>query len=166
LGISIDVNADPLNILGPIVWTALPIIKDCNDGQLENNSFSNVVTPLPIVTERNEEHDLNAAAPILVTELGISIDVNPETLNAAKPILVTELGITTDCNAGHELNAPTPILVTELGIITDVNAEHSLNTRSPIRLTELGIVTWIKLFVPGNLFSSGNVSGIEVIIAL
>jgi hypothetical protein len=37
-----------------------------------------------------------ALLPILVTELGIVIDVSPEPLKADAPILVTELGIVID----------------------------------------------------------------------
>jgi hypothetical protein len=47
-------------------------------------------------------------------------------LNASPPILVTELGIIIDVNALHPLNALPLILVTvEVGVnVTDVNAEH------------------------------------------
>ena len=47
--------------------------------------------------------------------------VNPELLNALLPILVTELGIVIDVNPVQPKNAVGPILVTELGIVIDVN---------------------------------------------
>ena len=55
---------------------------------------------------------------MLVTELGIVIDVSPlQTANAPEPMLVTELGIVTDDSPVQLENAELPMLVTELGIV-------------------------------------------------
>ena len=52
-------------------------------------------------------------SPILVTELGISIDVKAVAdWKALSPILVTELGISIDVKAVAAWNALSPILVT------------------------------------------------------
>ena len=41
-------------------------------------------------------------------------------MKALSPILVTELGIVIDVKLGQILKAPSPILVTELGIVIEV----------------------------------------------
>ena len=43
---------------------------------------------------------------------------------AASLIVVTELGISIDVNPSQYLKAHFPIDVTELGMVTDVNPEH------------------------------------------
>jgi hypothetical protein len=58
---------------------------------------------------------------MLVTELGIVIDVSPvSTAKALLPMLVTELGIVTDVIDVMPSKARGLIVVTELGIVTDV----------------------------------------------
>ena len=70
----------------------------------------------------------NAPGPILVTLLGIMIEVRPLHLqNAKSSILVTLLGIVTEVSPQQSLNAPKPILVTLLGIVIEVKLTHPLN---------------------------------------
>jgi hypothetical protein len=52
--------------------------------------------------------------------------------NASMPILVTLLGIVIEVRASHALNASSPILVTPLGIVIEVIAPHPLNILQPI----------------------------------
>ena len=52
-----------------------------------------LVTPLPIVAEARLKQLLNARSPMLVTLLGIVMDVKLQLLNARSPMLVTLLGI-------------------------------------------------------------------------
>jgi len=97
LGSIIEVNPVPLNISVPI-----------NAIELER------------VTSVNEEHPLNTPFPMLVTELGSIIEVNPVPLNALFPMLVTEVGMVTSVNA-VPLNALSPMLVTEVGMVIESN---------------------------------------------
>jgi hypothetical protein len=75
----------------------------------------------------NEEQELNASCPIVVTVDGIFIDVSPVPQNEPCPRVVTELGIDTDFRLGQYLKAlpdtPTtlyvfPLYVTDDGIVT------------------------------------------------
>ena len=59
----------------------------------------------------------NADAPIVVTESGISIEVNfSQPLNALFPIVVTEFGILMSFKPLQPMNELSPMVVTELGI--------------------------------------------------
>jgi hypothetical protein len=71
------------------------------------------------VTEFNLSHNKNAPFPIVVTELGIVIDVNPDCLNVSIPILVRDVESVTDDKLVHPKNVPFPILVTVFPINTD-----------------------------------------------
>jgi len=73
------------------------------------------------VTAVNAEHEVNALTPILVTELGMMIEINPDPLNAPEPILIRDVESVTSVNAEHEVNASAPILSTELGSVIEVN---------------------------------------------
>jgi hypothetical protein len=53
------------------------------------------------------------------TELGITIDVNPEQEKASIPIVDIELGRLISDKLEHHKNAPSSIEVTELGIEID-----------------------------------------------
>ena len=76
------------------------------------------------VTDSKEAQFLNAFVPILVTELGIVIDIKIDGgfkpfLNALAPILVSvEVGVNvSDSELVHPKNALVPILVTILPIV-------------------------------------------------
>ena len=61
---------------------------------------------------------MNALPPMLVTLLGMVIEVRPEQpQNAVSPMLVTLLGMVTEVRPEHPKNAQFPMLVTLLGII-------------------------------------------------
>jgi hypothetical protein len=63
---------------------------------------------------------------MLITKLGIAMDVKPlQFMNAPPPMLTTELGIITEVRNLHPENAPTPMLITEGGITTEVNPAQS-----------------------------------------
>ena len=65
--------------------------------------------------------------PMLVTELGISILVNPEQLEKAlPPIVVTAFGMVMDVNP-QPLNALFPIVMREFGRVTTFNDDFPLN---------------------------------------
>ena len=77
-----------------------------------------------VIFARLEQFE-NASLPMLVTELGIVIFVNPEDLNALFPILVTELGMVTSVNLEHPKKVLSPMLVTEFESEISVNLEQS-----------------------------------------
>ena len=77
------------------------------------------------VIEVNIKQLSKAPLPILVTELGILIEVNPVLKNAPPPILVTELGIVMEVNLPEPANVCSLILVTESGILIEVNSRQS-----------------------------------------
>jgi hypothetical protein len=56
------------------------------------------------MTEDREIHRLNASSPIVSIELGIVIDVNPDSANTPDPITVIECGIVTDVNDVNRKN--------------------------------------------------------------
>jgi hypothetical protein len=62
-----------------------------------------------------------ALAPIVVTELGIVMEVSPVLEKAAAPIVVTELGISTAVSEILPSKAALPIVITESGIATAVS---------------------------------------------
>ena len=76
----------------------------------------------------------NAPPPILATfEVGSNVtDVKLVLANAESSIIVTELGIVIDVKPEHASNADTPILVTVLGIVIDVICVLSANAPGPI----------------------------------
>ena len=70
--------------------------------------------------------------------------VNPEDKKAFVPILVTELGIVIDVKAAQDWNTSSPILPTELPIVTVVKLRQLKNAPSPILVTEFGIIIDVK----------------------
>ena len=64
-------------------------------------------------------HSANTFVPILITEVGMIIVVNPDPLNAPSPILITEVGIIIDVKLLHSLNTSFPMLVIEFGIVIE-----------------------------------------------
>ena len=98
------------------------------------------------VTVSRAVHSVNAFVPIVVTELGISIDFKAVQLqNALLFIVVTELGISIDFKAVQKVNASTPIVMTELGISIEVKALQPEKDELPILVTELGIVILVNV---------------------
>ena len=77
----------------------------------------------------NRSHDVNAFAPIFVTELGIVMEISFEQLwNACIPILMSPLvGNITEVRPEQPLNTPWLIVVNELGIVIEVRPEQSWN---------------------------------------
>ncbi len=89
----------------------------------------------------NEEHQLNACLPIVVTPFGIIIEdkrLHPE--NAPSSISIRVSGVLTVVSSRQELNAFFPILVTPFEIVTDFK-EQLLKADSLISLTLPGMVT-------------------------
>ena len=76
--------------------------------------------------------------------------VNPDDANTLYPIIVTELGIVIDVNMEQSWNAEEPILVTcEVGVnVTDVKPVHHWNVVEPRLVTKVGIVIDVKLEQP------------------
>jgi hypothetical protein len=73
-------------------------------------------------------HPPKAPAPILLTELGILIDVRLEqSPKALSLILVTVFGIKTDDNPVQPIKVPMPIFVIEPGILIDVRLVQLAN---------------------------------------
>jgi len=86
-------------------------------------------------------HDTNAFVAIVVTKLGIVMEVRPlQPWNALAPILVTDNGICMEVRVEQPWNALSAILVIESGSITEVSPEQFWNAFDPILMTELGIV--------------------------
>ena len=61
-------------------------------------------------------------------------------MNASSPMLVTALGIVMEVREEQLLNAATPMLVTELPMVMEVREEQLPNVLSPMLVTELGMV--------------------------
>ena len=78
--------------------------------------------------------------------------VNPDDWNAVIPILVTELGMSIDVKLEHDRNVSGLILVTcEVEInVTNAKLEQDWNVFEPILVTELGIVIDVKPEQPKN----------------
>jgi hypothetical protein len=82
------------------------------------------VEPDANITDASVLHTWNALVSILVTELGIVIDVNVEQIaNADNLILVTEVGIVIDDNSTQPKNVCSSIIVNNelVGSVTDAN---------------------------------------------
>ena len=103
----------------------------------------------------------NAESPIIVTELGIVIDVKPlQFLNAALPIEVTELGIVIDVKPLQPENAKEPIFVTELLMVTDFKLLKPSNANLLISVIPPGILRFV-ISEPFSLRRLANNNGFE-----
>ena len=100
-------------------------------------------------------HPANAQPPILVTLLGMVMEVNEEqSLNALSPISVTLLGIVMEVKDLQPSKKPVPYVsspsstsarsVIFSGSTTEVKFSHLENTPPPITVTLLGIVIEVK----------------------
>ena len=70
---------------------------------------------------------MNAQVPILVTLLGMVIEVKPEQSSKAQlPILVTLLGIVMEVRSVQSSKARKPILVTLLGMVVFIHPYSSV----------------------------------------
>ena len=107
LGIVTDVRPEQeLKASLPMLVTLLGMVVDWNPAirvleafsimALQFSRESYIVLPLSTTMEVREEQPLNAKLPMLVTLLGIVMDVRPEHLKASLPMLVTLLGIVMD----------------------------------------------------------------------
>ena len=72
---------------------------------------------------------------MLVTELGILMEVKPQREKAHSPMLVTELGILMEVKEQQPSKADDPMLVTELGILMEVKALQCKKADLPILVT-------------------------------
>ena len=80
------------------------------------------------VTVVNESHCINAPAPMVVTLLGMLIEVKElHITNVSAQIESKESGIVTDSIDVHITNAPSQIDVTDSGMVTDVREEQPWN---------------------------------------
>jgi hypothetical protein len=81
----------------------------------------------------------NAYVPIVVTEFGIMIAVNPVPLKASSPMVTRELPRDAVVRVTVSANASDPKEVTEFGIVTDVSPGVFLKAVGPIEVTPFGI---------------------------
>ena len=95
--------------------------------------------PFPIVTLASAVQPWNGLFPILVTESGITMLVNPQPLNAEVPILVMVDGMVMLVKDGQFPKVSSRILVSPLPIVTLFNAEQPKNAKIPRLVTESGI---------------------------
>lgn len=94
------------------------------------------------VTDVNIEQPENAYSPMLVTLLGIVMEVKPEQPEKAEPpILLTLLGIVTEVRPEQRENADCPMLVTLLGIVTEVRPEQPEKAELPMLVTPSFMIT-------------------------
>lgn len=93
----------------------------------------------------NELQPSNTSSPIVVTDLGIDMEVSfSQSIKAQSLIVLTEFGMSIDMRAIQSRKASELISVTELGIVIDVSALHSSKALLPIVVTEFGMVTDVK----------------------
>ena len=110
------VSGHPLNALAPIVVTPdggnMRVVKAAHPLHKDSGI---VASPVVLnVTDISFVQPLNALLPILVTKLGIEMEVRfVQPMNALLPILVTKLSIETEVIVVQFSNALLPILVTE-----------------------------------------------------
>ena len=117
------------------------------------------VTELGIVTDVNPVQYWNAYLPIVVTESGIVLFLQPA-INVFVDVSIIALQLLRESyilfpdstlisvKLEHPANTPSPISVTESGIVTDVNPVQYSNALFPIVVTELGMVIDVKLLHP------------------
>lgn len=106
-----------------------------------------VISPSSNVKFSTLEQPSNALLPMLVTELGMVMEVRLEQFrNAESPIHVTELGIFMEFRSEHSINAHVPILVTEAEKETEVRFEQPTKSLSLISVNRDPIVTFTKFF--------------------
>ena len=90
-----------------------------------------------------------ALSPMLVTELGIVMEVRP--VHPAKellPMLVTELGMVMEVRLVQLQKAQLPMLVTELGMDMEVSPLQKEKASLPMLVTELGMIMEVRLLHP------------------
>jgi hypothetical protein len=78
------------------------------------------VTDLPKDTEDRLKQNWKAPCDIVITELGIVIDVRRANANASVPIEVTDLPIDTNDRLSQREKAESDMVMTESGIVTEV----------------------------------------------
>ena len=88
----------------------LEIVIDCNLSQKANTLVPTVVTALAIVTVNNSVHELNTSLPIVSSEAGRVIDVNPLFRNTKFPNVVSESGRVIVCKLVQSRNTLFPIV--------------------------------------------------------
>lgn len=101
-------------------------VSDVNDVQPTNEPSSIDRSPEGRVTDDREAQVLKVFSLMLVTSVGITIDIRAEPVNAAAPIFVTPEGIEIDVKL-HLLKASSPMLKSPEGKITEVRDLQPLN---------------------------------------
>lgn len=94
-------------------------VMDVREVQYENAWLPMDVTPVPMITDWREVHDMNASRSISVTELGITRDAGAVAVNAWTPMAVTVPRLT-DARAVQLQKHRLPILVTPDWTTNDV----------------------------------------------
>jgi len=115
--------------------------------QLSRESY--FVFPCATVMEVRPEQTLNAPSPMLVTLLGMVMEVRPLPWNADCPMLVTLLGMVMEVRP-LPWNADCPMLVTLLGMVMEVRPEQPKNALIPMLVTLLGMVMEVRPEQPAN----------------
>ena len=106
-----------------VIWLLGSNVTVVNDEQFLNPSFPSDVTSLGMSNDVMDEF-MNASCPIVSNSSApvkstVDNDVQPK--NAWTPIVVTKLGMVIEVNAVYP-NALSPIDVTVSGMVTEVNA--------------------------------------------
>jgi hypothetical protein len=140
-------------------------VMDVNAVQLENNSCAIKVMPVGRVTDVRDVF-LNALYPIVVTVLGMVMDVSElQFSNAEFRILVRLSGRVIDVKRVHPANVLSPITEMPAGNVTDVRALQPKNAESPIIVIPLGIATPVILVFPLKAPLPISLTGIPCIVA-
>jgi hypothetical protein len=115
-----------------------------------------VVTLLGMVIDVRESHPpVNIFAPIVVTPLLMVTEVRflqPE--NAWIPMVVTLLGMIIEVREVQDWNAMAWMVVTPLPIFTEIRLEQGLNAEIPMVVTLFGMVTEVKRWLSEKELSS------------
>ena len=120
----------PVTLLGIIVFLhpAMIVLDAVSIIALQSSRESYTLLPLSTFIFVNSVHIPNADWPIVVTLLGMVIEVSlSHPTNASLPMLTTLLGMVTDVRRWQPRNAAEAMLVTLLGMITEVRLLHSQN---------------------------------------
>ena len=129
----------------PVCERAIEAIDPDKFSQFLKDSSSMLVIELGIVTDVNPQPK-NAFSPILVTDSGITmVVIFTQFSNVSSSIPIIEFGIVIDFNSTQPENAPLPIFLIEFGKINDFKPLQSLNADHPIEIIELGSLTDVRL---------------------
>ncbi|MPN11281.1 hypothetical protein SDC9_158582 [bioreactor metagenome] len=99
----------------------------------------------------SEEQSENAAAPKVVTFLGIVTDVSPVSKKEYSSIVISSSGKVIEVSEEQPLNAPLPIKVRSSGRSMVVRPVQEVKAPSPIEVTVSGIVMLFRPVQPWNV---------------